>query len=265
MKKTLFTLALALTASASFAQTTISAAQVCQKIAAVNGANGTICAQLISRNTFDGASLNLASKAVEKGSAIAIEILKASANRRLEMNAGITCEKILAVNPQNAVAALNVVLDTIPAMELLRISDRLIPKGSAHAVEALKVGAGAYLYAPLADICEAMADLNPANTVLCVQAISNKVSMNGAEQVCRTSLSQGSSYALSCIQGIVMDYTPIPEPTRIMVELYQLQDLKRSILKTRAQLDRGMIENAQRTLNDAALAIDAILNNQPNM
>ena len=37
------------------------------------------------------------------------------------------------------------------------------------------------------------------------------------------------------------------------------------ILKTRAQLDRGMIENAQRTLNDAALAIDAILNNQPNL
>lgn len=59
-----------------------------------------------------------------------------------------------------------------------------------------------------------------------------------------------------------MDYTPIPGPTRIMVELYELQDLKRSILKTRAQLERGMIENAQRSLNDATMKIDMILNEE---
>lgn len=193
MKKTLLTLALALTATASFAQTTISASQVCQKIASVNGSNGAACAQLISRNTFDAASLNLASKAVEKGSSFAIEILKTSANRRLEVNAGITCEKILAVNSQNAIACLNVVLDTVPSMQLLRIADRLIPKGSVSAIDALKMGAGAYLFAPLAEICEAMADVNSSNTVLCIQAIANKVTMNGAEQVCRTSLSQGSA------------------------------------------------------------------------
>lgn len=263
MKKALFTLAFALSATAGFAQTMTSAAQVCQKIASVNGSNGAICAQLISRNTFDQATLQVASRAVEKGSSVAIEVLQAGANRRLEMAAGQTCEQILAVNAQNGVLCVKTLVDTLPSMEVLRIANALVPKGSSHAIGALQAGANAYLFAPLADICEAMAAVNPSNTVVCIQTIANKVSMNGAEQVCRTSLSQGSAYALQCLQGIVMDYTPIPQPTTIMVEAYELQELKRSILKTRAQLERGMIDNAQRTLNDAALKIDMILDKQP--
>lgn len=259
MKKSLLALTIALSASAAFAQTITSAAQVCQKIASVNGSNGSACAQLIARNTFDPAVLNLAYKAVPQGSAVALEIMKTGANRRLTLEAGQVCEQILAVNASNATACLNATLDTMPALELLRITSKLIPQGSANAVAALQAGANAYFFAPLADICEAMASVNASNTVICVQTIANKVSMNGAEQVCRTSLSQGSSYALSCIQGIVMDYTPIPQPTTIMVQEYQIQDLKRTIMKTRAQLDRGLIDNARRTLEEAALIVDEIL------
>lgn len=264
MKKSLLALTIALSTSAAFAQTVTTAAQVCQRIASVNGTNGAACAQLISRNTFDQAVLSLASRAVEKGSATALEIMKTGANRRLTLEAGAVCEQVLQVNTQNSIACLNATLDTMPAPELLRIASRLIPQGSAHAVGALTAGANAYFFAPLADICEAMASVNPSNTVICVQTIANKVSMNGAEQICKTSLSQGSSYALQCIQGVVMDYTPIPQPTTIMVQEYQIQDLKRTIMKTRAQLDRGMIDNARRSIEDAALIIDEILSpNRP--
>lgn len=264
MKKSLLALTIVLSTSAAFAQTVTSAAQVCQRIASVNGTNGAACAQLISRNTFDPAVLSLANRAVEKGSAVALEIMKTGANRRLTNEAGAVCEQILAVNTANATACLNATLDTIPAPELLRITSRLIPQGSANAVAALQAGTNAYFFAPLADICEAMASVNASNTVICIQTIANKVSMNGAEQICKTSLSQGSSYALQCIQGVVMDYTPIPQPTTIMVQEYQIQDLKRTIMKTRAQLDRGMIDNARRTLEEAAIAIDDILSpNRP--
>lgn len=263
MKKSLLALTLAISASGVFAQVTTNAAQVCQRIAAVNGTNGAACAQLISRNTFDPAVLSLASRAVEKGSAVALEIMKTGANRRLTLEAGAVCEQILAVNTSNVTPCLNATLDAIPSPELLRIASKLIPGGSANAVGALQAGTNAYFFAPLADICEAMASVNASNTVICVQTIANKVSMNGSEQICKTSLSQGSSYALQCIQGIVMDYTPIPQPTTIMVQEYQIQDLKRAIMKTRAQLDRNMIEQARRTLEDAAMAIDQILN--PNL
>lgn len=259
MKKSLLALTIALSASGVFAQVTTNAAQVCQRIAAVNGTNGAACAQLISRNTFDPAVLSLASRAVEKGSATALEIMKTGANRRLTMEAGAVCEQVLQVNTQNSIACLNATLDTLPAPELLRIASKLIPQGSANAVGALQAGANAYFFAPLADICEAMASVNASNTVICVQTIANKVSMNGSEQICKTSLSQGSAYALQCIQGIVMDYTPIPQPTTIMVQEYMIQDLRRVVMKTRAQLDRNLIENARRSVEEAAVIIDQIL------
>lgn len=264
MKKSLLALTIALSTSGVFAQTTMTAAQLCQNIAQVNGSNGAICAQLISRNTFDPAAISLANRVLSQGSANAIEVLKVSANRRLEFDAGQVCEQVAGVNGANTVACVNAVLDTRPAPELLRIASRVLSQGSAHTVGVLQAGANAYIFAPLADVCEGMASINGSNTILCVKAIANKVSMNGSEQVCKTALSQGSAYALQCVQGIVMDYTPIPQPTTIMVQEYQIQDLKRAIMKTRAQLDRGMIDNARRTLEDAALVIDEILSpNRP--
>lgn len=261
MKKSLLTLALAVSSTLAFAQSNVSPNQVCSKVASINGSNGSICAQLISRNTFDQAALNLAYKAADSGSAIAVEILKASANRRLDIAAGKTCEKVLSVNAQNGIACVNAVLDLAPSSEILRIADRLIPQGSAHAVAALNAGAAAYIYAPLAEVCEAMASVNGSNTVLCVQAIANKVSMNGAEQVCRTSLSQGSAYALQCVRGIVVDYTPIPQQTAIMVEAYELQNLKRAMMKARAQIERGMIDAAKGNLEEAINSLNQIMNN----
>ena len=62
-----------------------------------------------------------------------------------------------------------------------------------------------------------------------------------------------------------MDYTPIPEPTTVMVELYQLQDLRRSVLKARAQLRRGMFDQAERSLEEASQSLDFILRSQPNL
>jgi hypothetical protein len=259
MKKSIFALSIALCASGAFAQTITSATQVCQRIASVNGTNGANCAQLISRNNFEPAVLSLAYKAVPQGSATALEIMRTGANRRLTQEAGALCEQFLSVNAQNSIACLNATLDTFPAPELLRISSRLIPQGSSYAVSALQAGANAYFFSPLADICEAMASVNASNTVRCVQTIANKVSMNGAEQVCRSALTQGSSYALSCVEGIVMDYTPIPQPTTIMVQEYLVQDLRKAVLKTRSLLDRNMIDNARKSVDEAVMIIDQML------
>ena len=260
MKKSIIALTLALTASAGFAQTMVSPTQVCQKIASINGSNGNICAQLISRNNYDPAALKLAYVATAQGSSTAIEIMRETANRRMDPMSGELCESIIAINSSNGVVCAKTVVDANVSPELIRISRAVLAQGSSHAVGALQAGVNSYFFGPLANVCERMASVNGSNTVACVRTIANKISINGSEQICQTSLSQGSSYALQCLQGIVMDYTPIPEPTRVMVELYQLQDLKRSLLKAKAQLNRNMIENAARTLEEASLAVDMMLN-----
>ncbi len=261
MKKGLLTVVLAFSTTLGFAQTMVSATQVCQKIASINASNGSICAQLISRNTYDPASLKLAYAAVSQGSATAIEIMRATANRRMDPMAGDLCESVVAVNNSNGILCAKTVVDANVSPELTRIARAALSQGSTYAIGVLQAGVNTYLFAPLANVCERMASINGSNTVLCVKTIANKVSMNGSEQICQTSLSQGSSYALQCLQGIVMDYTPVPQPTSIMVDLYQVQDLKRSLLKAKAQLSRGMIENATRTLEEAAQSVDLMLSN----
>ncbi len=262
MKKILLTLAFVVSTTQAFSQTTLTASQVCQRVASANPSNGSVCAQLISRNYFDQALLSLANRAVDKGTAISVEILKVGANRRLESNSGAFCEQVLETNPQNAVNCLNATLDLVFSPDLLRIATKLVPQGTSTAISALSAGGESYFFAPLMNICEEMVTVNASNTVACIQLIANKVSMNGAEQVCRTSLSQGTSYVLQCLQGIVLDYTPIPLPTTVMVEVYRLQDLKRSLLKSRSLLDRGQVESVRRTLEESISTLDIILNNQ---
>ena len=259
MKKSLLALIVALSATTSFAQSGMSAAQVCQRVAAVNGSNGSICAQLIARNAFDQGAIDLANLVLSQGSSYAVEVMKATANRRFDMGAFQACSSIASINGSNTVACASAAVDKMVTPELGRIVSKLASQGSSYVVGAVQAGAGAYFYAPLAEICEAMGAINGTNTVACVSTIANKVTMNSSEQVCRTALNNGSSYALECLRGIVLDYTPVPEPTRVMVELYMLQDLKRALSKTRSMLDRGMIENARRSLDDAINQMDYIL------
>lgn len=263
MKKTLMAAAFAICATAGFAQTMMSPAELCTKIARVNGSNGAICAQLISRNTFDPAAISIADRVLAKGSSYAIEVLNASANKMIDVAAGQVCERVADVNGSNTIPCVNAIANTRPSLTLLQIATAVLPKGSSFTIEVLNAGANAFLSSPLASICESVALVNGSNAVVCVQVIANKVTMNNSEEVCRASLNRGSSYAIECLRGIVMDYVPVPQPTTIMVDLYKMQDLKRSLLKAKAQLNRGMIENAQRTLEEASQSIDLILNEQP--
>ena len=258
MKGKLMTLALALTTTGAFAQTNISANQVCQRMATVNASNASICAQLISRNSFDPAALSLAHKAIPQGSAFAISILQTSANRRLDSNAGNTCERILEVNANNSVECLKAVLDTAPSLDLLKVANKMIPHGSTHAVNVLKSNANAYFFGPLVDVCEAMVSVNAGNAVVCMQEIANKVSQQGSEQICRTSLSQGSAYTLQCLRGIVTEYVPYPQT--IAVDFYQIQELRKSLLKARALLDRGLLDNSKKSLDEALGTLEVIMN-----
>ena len=256
MKKFLLSLVVALSASASFAQSGMSAAQVCQRIAEVSGSNGAVCAQLIARNHFDQGALDLAHQVLSQGSTHAVGVLNATANRRFEVEAGQACSAIASISGSNTVACAKAAVDKRISPDLVRIVRPLAAQGSVHVVGAMQAGADAYLYSPLADVCVAMAGVSGSNTVACVSTIANKVTMNQSEQVCRTALNNGSSYALQCLRGVVLDYAPVPEPTRVMVELYQLQDLRRSLSKARSMLDRGMIENARRSIDDALIQLD---------
>lgn len=264
MKKQLLGLVVALSATAAFAQNYLTPAQVCQNVARVNGSNGAICAQLISQNQYDQGTLIAANAAIPSGSSYAIQVMRSGANRTVGAPAGEVCASVAKANASNTAPCIEAVADTIPSMELLDIAQRLIPNGSSYAVQALRAGANAYLYAPLANVCAEMVSVNASNTVVCVQVIANKVAMNGSEQVCRASMASGSSYVIQCLRNIVQEYVPVPVPTAVMVELYQIQDLKRSIMKARAQMNRGMIDAAERTLDDASAVIEQILraNNQ---
>jgi|GEM_PF-4005125 len=258
MKGKFITLALALTTTGAFAQTNISANQVCQRMTSVNASNASICAQLISRNNFDPAALSLANKAITHSSATAISILQTSANRRLDIEAGKTCERVLEVNSGNSIECLKAVLDTTPSFDLLRVANNLIPQGSVHTVNVLKSGVNAYFFGPLVDVCDAMVTVNAGNAVICMQEIANKVSREGSEQICRASLSQGSAYTLQCLRGIVSDYVPYPQT--MMVDIYQIQELRKNLLKARALLDRGMLDNSKKSLDEALGTLEVIMN-----
>lgn len=258
MKKSLLIVALTLGSAFAFAQSGVSPNQVCQKIAMVNASNASICAQLISRNNFDQAALNLAYKAIPHSSQIALSLLQVSANRRLEDSAGKTCERVLDVNAENSIACVKAVLDTNPSPELLRVANKLVPQGSIHVVNVLNIGANAYFFAPLVDICDAMVSVNAENAVICMQDIANKVSANGSEQICRTSLNQGSAYAIQCIRGIILDYNPVPQA--ILVDFNQLQELRKSLVKTRALLERGILDNSKKSLEEALRNLEVIMN-----
>lgn len=260
MKTKILALVLGFSAFSAFAQQ-ISPTQLCQNISSVNGANGNVCAQLISRNRFDETSIRIAQRALTtQNSSSAIEVLKLTANKRLEPSSGLFVEEVMSVNSANSLKALSLLLDVVPQPEILQFARKLLSAGnSSNALQGLEAGVNRYFYPPLLNICEAIISVNQANAIACLGVVANKVSMNGAEQVCRTALNNGSSYALECLRGIVVDYTPIPEPTTIMVQEYQLRDLKRSLSKSRAALDRGMIENARRALEDANQTLDLIL------
>lgn len=266
MKKTLLAVVIALGATAAFAQVAPTATQLCQNISAANSTNGNVCAQLISRNRFDDASLRLAQRALStQNSSAAIEVMKLTANKRLEPSSGLLVEEIMAANSTNSLKALSLLLDVVPQQEILQFSRKLLSAGnSSVAIQGLEAGINKYFYAPLLGICDAMISVNQQNAIVCLNLVANKVSMNSSEQVCRTALNNGSSYALECLRGIVVDYTPIPEPTTIMVQEYQLRDLKRSILKSRAALDRGMIDPARRSLEEAVQTLELILSTAPS-
>ena len=259
MKKSVLSLVLMLTASISFAQS-ITANSVCQRVAQANLANASACAQLISRNTFDQGALNVAYRAVDTGSANALEVLKVTANKRVDLNASVVCEKIVTVNPASIAPCMGTIADAFVAPELAQIALAVLNGGSSYTLAVLKAGINAYFFVPVADICVAMATVNPANTPVCTQVIANKIVMNGAEQVCRTSLNNGSSYALDCLRNIVVDYIP-PRPisTIVGVEIQRLQDFRRDLMKTRAMLDRGLIDGARLSLDESVRAVEEIL------
>jgi hypothetical protein len=243
----------------SFAQS-ITANSVCQKVVQANSANGAACAQLIARNVFDQGALNVAYRTVDVGSSYAIEVLKVTANKRIDLNASMVCEKVVAANSANVAPCMSTIADAYVAPELVEIATAVLQGGSSYTLAVLKAGVNAYFYAPAANICTAMASVNAANVPVCTQVIANKIVLNGAEQVCRTSLNSGSSYAIDCLRNVVVDYvTPGPISTTVGVEIQRLQDLRRDLMKTRNLLDRGMIDNARRTLDDSVRAVEDIL------
>jgi hypothetical protein len=258
--KFLFSLALLVSASVSFAQS-VTAAQVCQKVASANASNGTICAQLIARNVFDQGALNVAFRSVDGGSSYAIEVLKVAANRRFDINGTIVCEKVVAANSSNVAPCMTAIADMYVDSALSRVALAALTGGTSYAVAVLKAGANATFFQPIADICVGVAQANPANASVCIQVIADKTVLNGAEAVCRTSLSSGTSYAIDCLRNVVVDYAPVPVPTRttVAVDLMRLQDLRRDLMKTRNLLDRGMIENARRSLDDSVRSVEDLL------
>jgi hypothetical protein len=248
-----------LTASTSFAQS-ITANSVCQKINQANSANANACAQLIARNVFDQGALNVAFRAIDAGSSYAMEVLKVTANKRVDLNASLVCEKVVAVNSANVALCMATIADAYVAPELVQIAMAVLQGGSSYTLAALKTGVNAFFFAPAASICVAMATVNAANVQVCTQVIANKMVMNGAESVCRTALNSGSSYAIDCLRSVVTVYViPGPISTTVGVEIQRLQDLRRDLMKARNLFDRNMIENARRSLDESVRAVEEIL------
>lgn len=255
MKKTLFTAAFLLSSTVALAQVT--PAQVCQKIS-YNSTNAAKCAQIISRSTFDQGGLDVAFTLANSSSADTVNALAAVAGKRVEPEASTVCNKIASYNATNAVACLNAIANNSYSPVATRVAKIIANSSSADAVNAMKAGANAYMNNNAGVACEKIASYNATNAVRCLSAIANKEYLNGSESVCITIANSSSADAVNCLTNSGVTYVPAPVQTDLLISAQELRSLKMDIIKARTQLERGLTDNALRTLSDALRTIETV-------
>ncbi|MBY0517628.1 MAG: hypothetical protein K2P81_12000 [Bacteriovoracaceae bacterium] len=260
MKRLLLSLTL-IASSAAMAQAN-GPVDVCRRISAWNSTNGASCAQVISRSRFDQAVIDVAYGLANTGNTSAsLSVMQTGANRRMDANTTRVCTRVASWNATNAIACVANALDASFDESALNVAYNLANSGNTSAaVEALKNARDAYIVPSAARVCERVASWNATNGAACVAIIANKDFMNGTESICYDLANSGNtSSANQCLLNAGIQYNPYPPmPTQITMDSMQFSDIQRGLKKAERMLDRGMIEEARRSIMDLNRTIDEV-------
>lgn len=262
VKKSFLFLTLALASVSGFAEESITPVELCSKVAKLSGDNGRRCVQIIARNEFDSASLRLANTALMYGTITPVRVLEVTANGRLDAKLEAFCKSVIRLSSSNGVQCAQYAMNKTVSEELLAIAYVGLKAGSTSALSILKEGGESKFSQPLAKICEQVTSLSSSAGLECVKVIANKTSHNNLEKVCEASLRLGSTSVVNCLKEIVVDSSSsseINKPVTTVVDVRELEDLKRSLTKTRALLNRSLIDQAQKELDDAVETVNQLL------
>lgn len=261
MKKAILALGL-FSAFSAFAQTTpVGVCEAVRRNTSIQ-ANTTRCAEIISRNTFDPNVLTLIANLASSSPSEAVNALQASANSNFDVNAVRACNAVRAntsilVNVTNCIVAT---ANNIYTPEVALLAERVASSSPSEAVNLIKIAGNAYFMPSAVDACNSVRANTSilANVTNCVNAIKNKVFLNGAESMCKNVASSSPSEAVNCLSRSAMDYIPAPIPRDVIISVDELRDLKRSLVKARSQLERGMTAQALQALGDALRTIETV-------
>lgn len=261
MKKAILALGL-LSAFNAFAQTT--PVNVCESIRrnTSNQVNVTNCAQIISRNTFDPNVLPLISNLASSSPAEAVNALSAAANSNFDINVVRACNAV-RVNTSNVVNVTNCIKASANNMyspEVTLLAERTASSSPSEAVKVIQAASNGYFMPSAVDACNSVRanTSNVVNVTNCVIAIKNKVFLNGAESMCKNVASSSPSEAVNCLSRSALDYVPAPIPRDVIITVEELRDLKRTLVKARNQVERGMTAQALQSIGDALRTVETV-------
>ena len=220
------------------------------------------CLQIVSRNSFDAQVVNLLSKLASSSTVEVLNSLNVTANNSYDPAAIQVCENIRTATsfPERVTECLRTTANNGYSADVAALASRLTRSSTLEANNIMKTAMNSYFMPEAVSACEAIrvATSFPERVTLCVNTIKNKMFLNGSENFCARMANTSTNEVISCLANSALDYVPAPAPRDIIISAQELRDLKRDLLKARAQIERGMTSQALQVLGDAIRTVDTL-------
>lgn len=222
----------------------------------------TSCIQIVSRNSFDPKVIRVLIDLSSNSTTETLNALQASANATYDAGALKTCSTIRTQTgyTERVTECLKTTANNVYSPEISALASRLATSNTIEANNIMKVAMNAYFLPSAVEVCERVRlETGYSERVTqCVSTIKNKTFMNNAESYCKNITSSNTVEAIRCLSQAALDYVPAPPQKDILMSESELRNLRHDVMKTRALLERGMIEQAQAKLGDVIRDIETI-------
>lgn len=191
-------------------------------------------------------------------------ILKVAGNASFDANAVRVCSEInnRTTYTDRVTSCVRTIANNSYAPEVVELAIRVASKATTESNNIMVAAANAYFMPSAVAACE---EINNRTTYTdrvtsCVNTIKNKVFMNGTDTFCKQMAANSTTEAIKCLATSAMDYipAPIPVPRDIIVSQEEIRSLKRDLIKTRNQVERGMTAQALRSIDEALRSIETM-------
>ncbi len=193
-----YILPLLLCAAPAFANTTN---DICDELGRRHSRMGTLCRPYEQR-FMDPAALRVIRAMASVNPMMTLDSLHASADHRFDATAAASCGLVARESSLQGRFCLETVRGKTPSPILSQIVTRLAARDSYRAVEVFRVAGTATFSEPLLRICLSLADVNPNQTLECVNNVANKTIAPGAELACLPPRTPGPASMLVCLKNL---------------------------------------------------------------